>query len=274
MILNADGKQVEKRYTSDGTNVRTVYNADGDIVFEEINTAEGTLPQTFKSKGKPLVNYRIYGNAVQDGTPTPDNPVEVQGCGVETENGYKIDITSTNALENTSVTTPVYIGQSPLYKIGDYADYVDFKRGGVVRYVKELVLTEKESWSYQAQYARFYIGVSDIKAAGARLTTMRCTHYVCIDDGRSVGNVPYDAFYTTNNPIICFKSHISSIPDFKAFLAEQYSAGTPVKVYYVLATPEFEPIADLAKIPTFAPQTVIDADMTIKPSKIWYKYKP
>lgn len=182
-ILTSDGKQVEKRYTSDGKNVRTAYNVDGDVVFEEISTAEGAFPQSFKSRGKALANYRIYGNTVQDGTPTPENPVEVQGCGVETGNGYKIDITSTNALENTSVTTPVYIGQSPLYKIGDYADYVDYKRGGVVRWIDPETVT-------------------------------------------------------------------------------------------VLSEPTFEPIADLPKIPTFAPQTVIDADMEIKPSKIWYKYKP
>ena len=35
-----------------------------------------------------LKNYRIYGESVQDGTPAPDNPVEVTGLGVRTANLY------------------------------------------------------------------------------------------------------------------------------------------------------------------------------------------
>lgn len=34
-----------------------------------------------KSVGKPLRNLKIYGNSVQDGTPSPDNPVEVVSVG-------------------------------------------------------------------------------------------------------------------------------------------------------------------------------------------------
>lgn len=34
-----------------------------------------------KSVGKPLRNYKIYGDSIQDGTPTPDNPIEVESVG-------------------------------------------------------------------------------------------------------------------------------------------------------------------------------------------------
>lgn len=48
---------------------------------------EGTSPLALeKSVGKPLRDYKIYGNSIQDGTPTPDNPVEVQSCGDKTIN--------------------------------------------------------------------------------------------------------------------------------------------------------------------------------------------
>ena len=33
------------------------------------------------SKGRPLKDYKIYGNSIQDGTPTPESPVEVQSVG-------------------------------------------------------------------------------------------------------------------------------------------------------------------------------------------------
>lgn len=42
------------------------------------NSNELELNKTFASK---LVNYKIYGNSVQNETPTPDNPVEIQSLG-------------------------------------------------------------------------------------------------------------------------------------------------------------------------------------------------
>lgn len=39
---------------------------------------ESILPLTLNGINKPLKNYTIYGNTLQNGTPTPENPVEVQ----------------------------------------------------------------------------------------------------------------------------------------------------------------------------------------------------
>ena len=46
----------------------------------------GTLPITINANGQPLLDYRIYGNAEQTGTPTPENPIMPIGCGERTEN--------------------------------------------------------------------------------------------------------------------------------------------------------------------------------------------
>lgn len=46
----------------------------------------GALPITITANGEALIDYCIYGNTVQDGTPTSENPVDVVGCGVRTEN--------------------------------------------------------------------------------------------------------------------------------------------------------------------------------------------
>lgn len=52
------------------------------------NSNELELNKTFASK---LFNYKIYGNSVQDGTPTPDNPVEIESVGEKTKNLLDID---------------------------------------------------------------------------------------------------------------------------------------------------------------------------------------
>ena len=43
--------------------------------------AEGVPCVMEYSKGKNLRNYEIYGNSVQDGTPSPDAPIEIQSVG-------------------------------------------------------------------------------------------------------------------------------------------------------------------------------------------------
>lgn len=57
--------------------------------------AEGVPCVMEYSKGKNLRNYEIYGNSVQDGTPSPDTPVEIQSMG---------DLTTKNLLDYTTVS--------------------------------------------------------------------------------------------------------------------------------------------------------------------------
>lgn len=46
----------------------------------------GVPPLRYIGNGNPLTDYRIAGNAIQDGTPSPDAPVDATGCGVRTAN--------------------------------------------------------------------------------------------------------------------------------------------------------------------------------------------
>lgn len=48
---------------------------------EKTAEAEGVPCVLENSKGKHLRSYRIYGNSVQNGTPSPDTPIEIQSVG-------------------------------------------------------------------------------------------------------------------------------------------------------------------------------------------------
>ena len=63
---------------------------------DRLHELSGIPPLSFTSKGKPLTAWSITGNTVQNGTPTPENPVEVQGVGdYDSETGmYKIPVNS------------------------------------------------------------------------------------------------------------------------------------------------------------------------------------
>lgn len=63
----------------------------------KLANAEGVPCVLEYSKGKNMRNYEVYGNSVQDGTPTPESPVEIQRVGdlvTDTESEYygKYDI--------------------------------------------------------------------------------------------------------------------------------------------------------------------------------------
>lgn len=58
----------------------------------KLANAEGVPCVLEYSKGKNMRNYEIYANSVQDGTPTPEAPVEIQSVGdLTTKNLFDID---------------------------------------------------------------------------------------------------------------------------------------------------------------------------------------
>ena len=242
--------------------------------------AEGVPCVMEYSKGKNLRNYEIYGNSVQDGTPSPENPVEVQSVGnlvTDTASEYygKYDVPITIA-GTSSETKHIYLNE-PLRKVGDYADYIDFKNQKVVRKVKELELNENINFiTYEITATghkgfRFYRSdmLSGIRDYGY------CTH---------IENIPFyelsNIWFGVNNPIIYM-----SFPDiynqgetdderkaaFYTFLSAQAKSGTPVKVIYILATPTEEPIS-LPALKTFKGTSIMSVNTSIQPSNIKTKY--
>ena len=99
-----------------------------------INSAEG-YPCVFdNSKGRPLKDYKLYGKSIQDGTPNPDNPIEIQSVGdlvIDAESEYYGKYAVPIVVNDT--TTHIYLDDVPLRKVGNYADYIDFKHQKVVR---------------------------------------------------------------------------------------------------------------------------------------------
>lgn len=73
-----------------------------------LEIAEGVPCVLEYSKGKNMRNYEVYGNSVQDGTPTPESPVEIQSVG---------DLTTKNLLDS-SVTISTINGVTMTYDNG------------------------------------------------------------------------------------------------------------------------------------------------------------
>lgn len=121
------------------------------------------------------------------------------------------------------------------------------------RRVKKLVLTGTEAFSYNSGTLTYTLDVSCLGGTG--ILTALSSHYL------GVNNV--SAFSSMTDKAVCERANgeqiwirdtdITSVADFKAFLAAQYAAGTPVTIWYVLASPETSIVNEpLQKISTYA----------------------
>lgn len=190
--------------------------------------------------------------------------------------GYEIPIL------NNSTTTPVYLGEVE-----------------TTRKIKKLVLTGKEDWSYVAgttlnsAYYRFKIGALNSVIIE---NYEKCTHY----SRKTIASATTEIGFCTQNSsgyngaFVAFRpyeiSAESELATWKAYLAAQYAAGTPVCVWYVLATEETavvnEPLMRIGdytdsismeqtgiEIPTINGSNTFDVDTTVKPSNVYIEYK-
>ncbi len=243
------------------------------IAAGKIIELSGQVPLSFKANGKSLLDYLISGNMEQSGTPTPDSPIMPEGCGdLETVGAkagqYKIPILS------NSTTTPVYLGEVE-----------------TTRKVKKLVLTgEENGWSSNGSGNSKFFYVDIPYEAAVRDTY--CTHFQYAAISSTNTNVGQMAVNGVGQNVRFRPENVSSttLDNFKTYLQQQYAAGTPVTVWYVLASETTgivnEPlmrIGDYAdtvsceqagvQIPTNKGSTTLDVLTSVKPSNVSIKYR-
>ena len=106
MARNEDGTYSQVGFVKDNVGIDTeyIYDKDGDIVFEKGFTREtsGTVPLTINGIGKDLKDWSI----TETGTPTPDNPVEVQAVGDRTGNLFDNSLLEQGGWKATAGTIP------------------------------------------------------------------------------------------------------------------------------------------------------------------------
>lgn len=232
------------------------------------------------SVGLPAVGYKIYGNSIQDGEPSPESPVEIQSVGELVTQGeyagkYKIPVV-TSSENHELVTTNIYLDE-PLRKIGDYADVIDFKRGIVERNISRFDFTGDENiYSQHIDINLFSFNMTGYLRI--KKITLLSSHYQSQVNANSYGEVldMHCAFYanmTASGKLMYIRnSNFNTVSDFKAYLQEQYNAGTPVTMYYALDEANEESIS-LPSIPTFNGTTILSVGTEIHPSNMEITYK-
>ena len=171
---------------------------------------------------------------------------------VSIENCPKIDekIPSIQMFESTALLSAVPVTDKTLATYTDAneqmwcADEIDLERGLYIQRVRKITLTGKETLTTSnvisgAGYYRYtYKLVSPYLAnvPNASIYNGYCTHYekISADDGYNAKGLNKTSVQYTD---INFYVPYATMDEFKAFLVEQNSKGTPIEVVYRLATP-------------------------------------
>ena len=119
--------------------------------------------------------------------------------------------------------------------IGKYADIIDRKNNIQNKVVQELTLTGDENWSLQTSPNRFDVYNVPVNALkNAQL----CTHFKTYNEYANAKGT----FALGGNYIRVYNDNNMTLEEWKAFLAQQNQAGTPVKFYYVAVSSTTNPL--------------------------------
>lgn len=176
----------------------------------------------------------VLGNTTEigEGEKTPDNPYRIEGY----------------APDSVTVGDVVYgVPCEPLYGNSEFQDSYDVVTGVETRKWSLMILDGTESWAVftnPVNSAHVYYFLQIDKKIGYQ--TSICSHFINVDNSIS-SDVGQSGMYMdgSNNQYIYFLFTSSTISDFRAWLAEQYAAGTPVQLLYELKEPvtiQHEPI--------------------------------
>lgn len=178
------------------------------------------------------------------------------------------------------ITTNIYLDE-PLRKVGDYADYIDFENGKVVREVGNYTFTGNETNAGGIQETSPCFGYSTrIPTLSLSDTKVGLCNYLYQGIYSNVlSNSRFAFLVKTNHPYVYIyfaKTDFPDLIDYSATIAKEiikqwYDNNVPMILFYNLATPTEQPIT-LPNIPTFKGTSIVSADTTIQPSNAEIKY--
>ena len=223
-----------------------------------------------------LVGCRIFGKTTQDGTPTPDAPVDLVSVGGS--GSITVNVAGANEAQSMTVATPNGLPGIPVTSGGNYVDAngqqwicdeKDYGRGVYVQRVlkKTFVGSNSEGWS---QGINAVDGIERYLTPDnpVNLTRMPlCSHFECVRNSA----------YNLNKEALCYGSEYyyydfavatARCPDlasWKAYLAGQHASGTPITVYHLLDTPIETPLSEeelvaYAALHTYRDNTTVSND--------------
>ena len=229
--------------------------------FYASNQGETHLADSDNGK---IQDMMIYGKSSQDGTPSPENPVEIKSVVNPT-----VKVSNEDGTKSQTVTLLYTLNAIPVSSDGNVtidgqqyvADYVDVERGKLVRMCKEKVFDGTEKWRSELSYM-----VSDIPNFSyvdnnnhEHMTYLLCNKYKV---SKTIGDNDNLIFIRINGDGVVIKDtlHQSTVDDWKKYLNDN-----PCIVHCLSAIPEeisltTEEIIAFKALATYYPTTNISVN--------------
>lgn len=225
-----------------------------------VNSASGETIALSDASNYKLLGLHIYGKTTQDGTPTPEAPVDLASVG--DGESITVNVTGKNDALAMAVATPIGLAGIPVKSGGNYTDAngqqwicdeVDLARGVYVLRTGLTILTGLEN------YSDFIASNGTVSAPLSHKPTSLafCTH---AKQDRE--------FNWANDTYVLFRVsyfNVTTLSEFKEFLQKEYTAGNPVTIRYIRATPvemalSEEELAAYAALHTYRGNTTVTND--------------
>lgn len=270
--------ELNKGINLDSTLTKTGYAADAGAVGEITNSLKEDLSNkitkfytsnqgetniTDSDNGK-IQDMMLYGKSSQDGTPTPDNPVEIKSVVNPT-----VKVSSEDGTKSQTVTLPYTLNAIHVKSYGNVtidgqqyvADYVDVERGKLVRMCKEVEYNGDESWELQSVNAN---NIANFKLGGVMALEDKGLSNKLLLQNTLIANTDSEGFFINNIFQLYIRisknRNISTAAEFKNFLSKN-----PIRVLLAFITPEEidltpEEIAAFKALATYYPVTNISVN--------------
>ena len=290
MARNEDGTYSQVGFVKDNAGIDTeyIYDKDGDIVFEKGFTREtsGTVPLTINGIEKDLKAWSITGNTVQNGTPTPENPVEVQAVGDRTGNlfDYKKYFKSTF----TKYSKYFEFAEIQLKPFTTYTFTTSFSEstapGGSLNTAFIITTSTEEPRTLTGGISSTRIATKTTEADGIIKIYKRITgiylpkkedfdsgmHWLMINEGDSA--LPYEP-YGYKIPVVTSADGAEPITTPIYLPTPLYSGEVMRSDGTITRSDGTTETFTAPQIPTINGTTVIDVDTAVKPTEMYTKYK-
>lgn len=229
--------------------------------FYASNQGETHLADSDNGK---IQDMMIYGKSSQDGTPSPENPVEIKSVVNPT-----VKVSNEDGTKSQTVTLLYTLNAIPVSSDGNVtidgqqyvADYVDVERGKLVRMCKEKVFDGTEKWRSELSYM-----VADIPNFSyvdnnnhEHVTYLLCNKYKV---SKTISDNDNLIFIRINGDGVVIKDtlHQSTVDDWKKYLNDN-----PCIVHCLSAIPEeisltTEEIIAFKALATYYPTTNISVN--------------
>lgn len=178
------------------------------------------------------------------------------------------------ALPYEPYRAPQTVTVPDLFAVGGYKDEADIISGVVTRNVGCKVLDGTEAWTKLSGVNAYFTEIAGMKVCNP-VEAGFSTHFIGTAAATSSmpdGSVKLTYTSTPSGAISIRYNASASTANFKAYLAAQYAAGTPVVVWYPLATPTTESITP-QELSTVKGANVIDATSDIAPFDVSVTYR-